>query len=95
MIEKKDLSFKKLVLYALLFVLFAGIAVAVAMLLLNISERKKEAQNTYVKLQELSEDDTSPDKWAINFPKQFDSYRKTTLSTKTKYGVRASASKSD
>ncbi len=59
----------------------AGIA-----LLVNIFERKAEALNPYVRMVEVTEDITDPAEWGKNWPKQYDSYKRTALPTKTKYG---------
>lgn len=58
----------------------------VAALLVNISERKDEARNAYVELATLTEDDTDPAVWGRNWPRQYDSYQRTALSTRTRFG---------
>ena len=58
----------------------------VAALLVNISERKEEARNAYVELATLTEDDTDPAIWGRNWPRQYDSYKRTALSTRTRFG---------
>lgn len=70
-----------------------GIAVGVAAatflitaLLMNIFERKSEAQNPYVMLEQVTEDDTDPAKWGVNWPRQYDSYKLTAQSTRTRFG---------
>ena len=66
-----------------------AVAVASALLtalLMNIFERKSEAKNPYVRLVEVNENDTDPQKWGINWPKQFESYRLTALTTRTRFG---------
>lgn len=66
-----------------------GVAVAtfsVTALLINIFERKSEARNPYVRLVEVTEDDTDPAKWGINWPKEYDSYKLTALTTRTRFG---------
>ena len=68
-------------------VLLFGIATAlVTALLMNIFERKIEAKNPFVRLVEVTEDDTDPEKWGINWPQQYDSYRRTAVSTRTRFG---------
>lgn len=71
----------------------AGIVIVVALfsagiaaLLLNIFERKTEAKNTYVQLVEVTGTDTDPEKWKVNWPKQYDSYKKTAIATRTRFG---------
>jgi len=66
-----------------------GTAVAtglVAALLMNIFERKQEAKNPYLKLVELTEDDVDPKKWGVNWPRQYDGYRRTEEASATRYG---------
>lgn len=58
----------------------------VAALLVNISERKSEARNAYVELAQVTEDDTDPAVWGRNWPRQYDSYLRTALSTRTRFG---------
>ncbi len=45
--------------------------------LMNIRERKDEAREHYVKLVELDENTIDPALWGRNFPRQYDSYRRT------------------
>ncbi|MDD2598949.1 MAG: ammonia-forming cytochrome c nitrite reductase subunit c552 [Kiritimatiellae bacterium] len=61
-------------------------AIGVTALLLNIAERKSEARNPYVRLVEVGEDDTDPARWAQNWPRQYDSYKRTAISTRTRFG---------
>ncbi len=69
-------------------VLVLGVAVGVGAtaLLLNVFERKVEAQATFVNLVPVTEDDTDPAKWGQNWPRQYDSYKKTAVSTRTRFG---------
>ncbi|MBW2701440.1 MAG: ammonia-forming cytochrome c nitrite reductase subunit c552 [Deltaproteobacteria bacterium] len=67
-------------------VLVAGATVAVTALLFNILERKCETANPYVRLVEVGEDDTDPEKWGNNWPQQYDSYKRTALTTRTRFG---------
>ena len=62
------------------------VAVGVAALLVNITERKTEARHSYVKLVEVTEDDTDPAKWGKNWPREYDDYLRTAEITSTKYG---------
>jgi nitrite reductase (cytochrome c-552) len=64
----------------------AAVTAAVTALLININERKAETRNAYVRLVEVDENTTDPAKWAVNWPKQYDSYRRTAISTKTRFG---------
>ena len=67
--------------------LLAAVAAAVVTaLLMNISERKREAREPFVRLVEVDEDTTDPAQWGINWPKQYDSYQRTALATRTRFG---------
>ena len=64
----------------------AAVTAAVTALLININERKVEARNPYVRLVEVTEDTTDPAKWGVNWPKQYDSYQRTAITTRTRFG---------
>ena len=73
--------------------ILVGICVAVAIatalvtaLLLNIRERQTEARTSFVPLVQLTEDTTDPAVWGVNWPKEYDSYKRTALTTKTTFG---------
>ncbi|MGA1196790.1 MAG: ammonia-forming cytochrome c nitrite reductase subunit c552 [Candidatus Latescibacterota bacterium] len=55
-------------------------------LLMNIFDRKTEAKNSYVLLEKVTEDDTDPAKWGVNWPRQYDAYKLTATSTRTRFG---------
>ncbi|HET9552092.1 MAG TPA: ammonia-forming cytochrome c nitrite reductase subunit c552 [Anaeromyxobacteraceae bacterium] len=78
--------------YALVALVVAGVTAAATALLVNIFERKQEAKNTYVKLVEVTEADVDPARWGVNFPRQYDGYKRTSEVTHTKYGGGAGAS---
>lgn len=70
-----------------------GIAVGGALLtslviglLTSIFERKQEARNPYVRLVEVSEDTTDPAAWGVNWPREFDDYKRTAETTRTRFG---------
>jgi nitrite reductase (cytochrome c-552) len=67
-------------------VLLAIVGALVAALLVNISERQTEARSTYVRLAEVTEDTTDPAKWGVNWPRQYDSYLRTAITTRTRFG---------
>ena len=69
-----------------LIIVVALATIAVTALLTNVIERKHEAKNAYVRVVEVTEDTTDPAEWGKNWPKQYDSYKRTALPTKTKYG---------
>lgn len=72
--------------YIFIVLLFmAGSALATA-LLINIFDRKQEEKNPYVRLVEVTEDDTDPEKWGTNWPNQYGSYLLTAEATRTRFG---------
>lgn len=71
----------------LVMVLLVAVATAIiTSLLVNIFERKSEARNPYIRLVEVGEDDTDPQKWGINWPKEYESYQRTAITTRTRFG---------
>ncbi len=75
--------------FGVLTAVIAAGAAGVTALLMNISDRKAEQRAPFVRLVEVTEDDTDPAKWGQNWPSQYDSYKKTALKTSTKYGGHA------
>jgi nitrite reductase (cytochrome c-552) len=73
-------------LLGFLVIVVAGATFAAVALLVNIFHRKAESARPYVRLVEVTENDTDPAKWGINWPKEYDSYRRTVMPTRTKYG---------
>ncbi|HQQ76449.1 MAG TPA: ammonia-forming cytochrome c nitrite reductase subunit c552 [Thermoanaerobaculia bacterium] len=65
---------------------FALGALGAAALLVNIAEKKQEAKNAYVKLAEVTENDVDPAKWGVNWPREYDGYKRTSEPSHTKYG---------
>ncbi|GAB3650419.1 ammonia-forming cytochrome c nitrite reductase subunit c552 [Ramlibacter alkalitolerans] len=61
-------------------------AVAVAALLVNISERKQEGKVTTARLVEVTQDTTDPAQWGVNWPRQYDAYKLTAQTTRTRFG---------
>jgi nitrite reductase (cytochrome c-552) len=67
--------------------LFTALATTgVTALLMNISQRKHEAATPHVRVVEVTEDTTDPEIWGRNWPKQYDSYKRTAISTRTRFG---------
>ncbi len=60
--------------------------VLVTALLVNIFWRKAEALSPYVRVVEVDEETTDPAKWGMNWPRQYDSYQRTSIRTSTRYG---------
>ena len=72
--------------YALtVFVVAAG-TVGVMMLRENVAQRKAEGQRVAVELVQLTEDTIDAAEWGKNFPRQFDSYKRTVDVERTKHG---------
>ena len=67
-------------------VVAALLVFGVAGLLTSIFERKQEARNPYVRLVEVNEDTTDPAAWGVNWARQYDDYRRTADTTKTRFG---------
>jgi nitrite reductase (cytochrome c-552) len=61
-------------------------AVGVTALLVNIFERKREAENPLFRVVEVTEDTVDPAVWGKNFPLQYDAYRKTVDQKRTRFG---------
>jgi nitrite reductase (cytochrome c-552) len=59
---------------------------AIAALLVNITERKGEAQNAFFRVVELTDDTIDPAIWGKNFPQQYDGYLRTVDQQRTHYG---------
>ncbi len=55
-------------------------------LLVNIFERKREAQNPFFRVTELTDATDDPAVWGRNFPMQYDLYRRTVDQQRTRYG---------
>ncbi|MBF0104814.1 MAG: ammonia-forming cytochrome c nitrite reductase subunit c552 [Deltaproteobacteria bacterium] len=81
----KDLFKKNRVYIAICFIIIIA-TVLVTSLLVNIMERKTETKYSNQNRVEVTENDTDPKKWGINWPKQYDSYKRTVQATQTKFG---------
>ena len=73
---------------AFLAILFftAILSAFVTYMLVNIFTRKQEAKNPYLRFVEVTEDTTDPEPWGINWPRQYDDYKKTVEVSKTNFG---------
>lgn len=78
--------FRKAGLFIVIALLTAVGTAGLTALLMNISTHKEEAKNPYLKLVEVSENDVDPEKWGVNWPRQYDGYRRTSEPTRTQYG---------
>ena len=72
--------------FLIVVIIVAIASVGVTYLLVNIFEKKTESKNPYVRLTEVTESDTDPEKWKTNWPREYDSYRKTAIATRTRFG---------
>lgn len=72
------------------YLIVAAIAAAgtagVAALLLNINQRKQEAKEVGFKLVDVNEQTVDASEWGKNFPRQYDSYKRTVDIERTRYG---------
>ena len=73
----------------------AGLAAAVTSLLINIRDRKEEARQAYVPVVKLDESVTDPAEWGKNFPREYDGYKRTVDTERTRYGGSEAFSKLD
>jgi nitrite reductase (cytochrome c-552) len=72
--------------YVLLTALFGGAAVGVTALLLDVERHKGEGRQPFVRLVEVTEDTTDPAEWGKNWPREYDTYKLTAQSTRTRFG---------
>ncbi len=64
-------------LYVAIFILAAALTIVVAALLLNINQRKQEAVQFPLKVVEVAPGELDPAVWGLNFPSQYDSFKRT------------------
>ncbi|MHB9029087.1 MAG: ammonia-forming cytochrome c nitrite reductase subunit c552 [Candidatus Latescibacterota bacterium] len=55
-------------------------------LLINIFGKKSEAKVPFYQLVAVTEDDTDPADWGVNWPRQYETYTRTALPTRTRFG---------
>jgi nitrite reductase (cytochrome c-552) len=82
-------------LYLATVLVTAAVTYGVVALLMNISERKQEAKEHYLKLVELNEETIDPAEWGKNFPRQYDGYKRTAENTSRRHGGSEAISKLD
>ncbi|HKO94186.1 MAG TPA: ammonia-forming cytochrome c nitrite reductase subunit c552 [Polyangiaceae bacterium] len=76
-------------LFGALIALATAATIGITALLMNISERKAETRQPFVRVVDVTENDTDPAKWGQNWPAQYDSYKRTAISTSTRFGGHA------
>ncbi|HUP50013.1 MAG TPA: ammonia-forming cytochrome c nitrite reductase subunit c552, partial [Thermoanaerobaculia bacterium] len=84
--EVRSSKRRLIVLLAVTAIVAAILAVGATALLVNIFQRKTEAQNPFYRVVELSEETTDPAVWGKNFPMQYDDYLRTVDQVRTRYG---------
>ena len=62
------------------------VSAGVAMLLVNIVERKQEGRNPFYRVVDLDDTISDPAIWGKNFPMQYDGYLRTVEQTRTRFG---------
>jgi nitrite reductase (cytochrome c-552) len=78
---------KRIALWGLLLVIIVGITAGITALLVNIMERKREAEEIALKLVEIAKNEPDPAVWGQNWPRQYAGYLRTRESNeRTKYG---------
>ncbi|MFW6303187.1 MAG: ammonia-forming cytochrome c nitrite reductase subunit c552 [Candidatus Sumerlaeota bacterium] len=85
--EEKTISLGKLGVLTFIVAVGAAVAtVAISALLINIFERKQEAQEPYFRVVKIDDDTVDPEVWGKNFPVQYDMYKQTVDMQRTRYG---------
>jgi nitrite reductase (cytochrome c-552) len=82
-------------LYFATILITAAATYGIVALLMNINERKQEAKQHYLKLVDLTEDTIDPAEWGKNFPRQYDSYKRTAENTSRRHGGSEALSRLD
>lgn len=83
----------KIMGYFFIVIVTAAVTWGITSLLTNIQERKLEGRWRQVKIVELDETTTDPAIWAKNFPREYDSYKRTVDTVRTRYGGSEAISK--
>ncbi len=83
----KNIFSRQMLIYTIIFIVAAALTAVTAGLLINISERKQEANLYPLKVVEIPEGELDPAVWGKNFPSQYDSFSRTQEDYgKTPYG---------
>ncbi|MCL4707595.1 ammonia-forming cytochrome c nitrite reductase subunit c552 [bacterium] len=72
--------------YVIAIALVAVATFAVLLLMENIAQRKEEAKQHVFQVVEITEDTIDPEIWGKNYPRQYDSYKRTVDIERTKHG---------
>jgi nitrite reductase (cytochrome c-552) len=73
-------------IYAAVLLVTAAAGAGITYLVNNIQDRKHEALEHYVKLENLTEDSIDPTLWKINFPRQYDGFIRTADMARARHG---------
>jgi nitrite reductase (cytochrome c-552) len=63
-----------------------ALGVGLTALLTSIFAHKQEAKNPYVRLVDVTEETTDPAPWGMNWPREYDGYRRTAEVSRTHFG---------
>ncbi|HYE21005.1 MAG TPA: ammonia-forming cytochrome c nitrite reductase subunit c552 [Tepidisphaeraceae bacterium] len=74
------------VFFAVVVLLVALATAGVTALLVNMFQRKAEARQQFVRVVDVTESHTDPSEWGKNWPREYDSYKRTTDNERTRYG---------
>ncbi|MHB1459165.1 MAG: hypothetical protein ACYC0V_19835, partial [Armatimonadota bacterium] len=78
---------RKAIFIIIAFIAGSAITLGIAALLLNIKQHKYEATQYPLKVLNISDKELDPAVWGHDFPRQYDSFKKTSETTfKTLYG---------
>lgn len=64
----------------------AAVSAGISALLVNIFQHKQEAKNPYVRFVNVESNTTDPAPWGVNWPREYDGYRRTVEATRTNFG---------
>lgn len=67
-------------------IIAAAAAFGVTSLLVNIFQRQQEARNPFMRVVEVTDDTVDPAVWGMNFPMQYDQYKRTVDMERTRFG---------
>ncbi len=97
MVSKKRFSSRlmRAGLYGATILIVAGATTAVSLLRDNIAERQEEGKQHTFRVVDVDENTIDAAIWGKNYPRQFDSYKRTAEMERTRYGGSASGQKHD
>ncbi len=84
--QQKRLRKAWMAIGALALVLAAAVTMGILLLLENIEQRKDEAKQHVFRVVEVDENTVDPVVWGKNYPRQYDGYRRTVDTVRTKHG---------